>query len=147
MKNNKIEFVKLAGDLATFKVSDVAALSKELRKGIRLFELEPSISKRQRKYIHALIGDLGLMLQVTRRAMKKQLLKKDLKQSFCEDTETPLFSLSDVSKEIAGQFIEYLIETCLREGIAPTDKLVWANSRCRSTGLVVSEIQILHRVS
>ena len=53
MKNNKIEFVKLAGDLATFKVSDVATLSKELRRGIRLFELEPSISKRQRKYIYA----------------------------------------------------------------------------------------------
>lgn len=124
MKNNKIEFVKLAGDLATFRVSDVATLSKELRRGIRLFELEPSISKRQRKYIYALISDLG---DVTgyETSYEKAILKKDLKQSFCDDTETPLFSLSDVSKEVAGQFIEYLVETCLREGIAPTDKLVW----------------------
>lgn len=95
MKNNKIEFVKLAGDLATFKVSDVATLSKELRRGIRLFELEPSISKRQRKYIYALISDLG---DVTgyETSYEKAILKKDLKQSFCDDTETPLFSLSEI---------------------------------------------------
>ncbi|EAK3904468.1 hypothetical protein CW563_10355, partial [Campylobacter jejuni] len=79
---------------------------------------------RQRKYIYALISDLG---DVTgyETSYEKAILKKDLKQNFCEDTETPIFSLSDVSKEVAGQFIEYLIETCLREGIAPTDKLVW----------------------
>ena len=69
------------------------------------------ISGGQRKKIYALFRDIGEFVGETAESMKIQL-----KQEFCRSSEHEDFSLSDCSKELASDFIEWLVEFAIRQG-------------------------------
>ena len=69
------------------------------------------ISGGQRKKIYALFRDIGEFVGETAESMKVQL-----KQEFCRNTEHEDFSLSDCSKELASDFIEWLVEFAIKQG-------------------------------
>jgi hypothetical protein len=74
------------------------------------------ITPEQRKKIYAIIRDVGSYTGET-----EENIKEKLKISFLKTSEEEDFSLSDCSKELAGQFIEYLIRLCFKMGVPLKD--------------------------
>lgn len=75
-------------------------------------EKEGKITEEQRKAIFALIKILA-----DHYGYEKEEARKILTSHFCEQLALEQFSLSDVSKEIATDFIQTLLELALGEGL------------------------------
>ena len=71
-----------------------------------------TISDQQRKKIYALIKDFAREYGES----DTELMKAELKGWFCEATSHPEFSLSNVSTEVAGEFIEFIIQFARETG-------------------------------
>lgn len=75
-------------------------------------ELMKQISPDQRKKVYAILKDMASYMGDT-----PDNVKDTMKNSFIQATEYEDFSLSDCSKDLAGDFIEYLIRICFQMGI------------------------------
>jgi hypothetical protein len=71
------------------------------------------ITPEQRKKIYVLIKDIA---EYTGNGKDNE--KDNMKAMFCSDRGIESFSLSDCETEIAGSFIEWLIEFCFEHGIS-----------------------------
>ena len=81
-----------------------------------------SITALQRRKIYATIRDIAEWMGDTPDAVKAYF-----KWSFCGDEEHEDFSLSDVDRETAREFLTYLIDFCVQNG-APCSDPLW--DRC-----------------
>ncbi|WP_432401022.1 putative HNHc nuclease [Wukongibacter sp. M2B1] len=70
------------------------------------------ISPEQRKKIYALFKDISNYTGMT-----KDDAKENMKSMFIQNSEYEDFSLSDCSKELAENFIEFIIRFCFEHGI------------------------------
>ena len=70
------------------------------------------ITPEQRKKIYGILKDIA-----TYTGDNKENLKEVTKNSFIKSTEYEDFSLSNCSKELAGDYIEFLIRLCFEAGI------------------------------
>lgn len=77
-----------------------------------------SISPAQRRKIYATIRDIADWNGDTPESVKEYF-----KWSFCGDEEHEDFSLSDTDKETASEFLSYLIDFCIQEGVPCSDPL------------------------
>jgi len=71
-----------------------------------------TISEDQRKKIYVLFDDIGNYIGDSIDSVKIQM-----KAQFCQESQYDDFSLSNCSRELAGDFIEWMIEFCFRQGI------------------------------
>lgn len=77
-----------------------------------------SITAEQRRKIYATIRDIADWMGDTPDAVKIHF-----KWAFCGDEEHEDFSLSDVDRETASQFLTYLIDFCVQNGVPCSDPL------------------------
>lgn len=78
-----------------------------------------SISAMQRRHIYATFNDIAKHTGYT-----PDETKQVMKYSYIALTGQKEFSLSDCSMTLAREFLEYLIEFCIKEGIPTTDSLL-----------------------
>lgn len=78
-----------------------------------------SISALQRKHIYATFNDIAKYTGYT-----PDETKQVMKYSYIALTGQKEFSLSDCSMTVARDFLEYLIEFCIEEGIPTKDNLI-----------------------
>jgi len=71
-----------------------------------------TISEEQRKKIYALFRDIANYI-----GDSVDSVKIEMKKQFCQESQYEDFSLSNCSRELAGDFIEWMIEFCFRQGI------------------------------
>ena len=95
--------------------------NKPLRLGLSLDmgeiqRLQTIISDDQRKKIYALIKDVAESVGDSADSMKKEM-----KRQYCSSAWIENFSLSDCAAELAGNFIEWLVDFCFMNGIALTE--------------------------
>lgn len=79
-------------------------------------QLMKQISPEQRKKIYAILRDMESYT-----GDSQDNLKQWLKSSFIKVTEYEDFSLSNCSKDLAADFIEYLIRICFKMGVPLQD--------------------------
>lgn len=113
---NDVMTVKVNADAEKY-VIDREARSCEVR-----IDDGRSITAEQRRKIYATIKDISEWSGDVPEA-----LKGHFKWSFCGDCEREEFSLSDVDRETASEFLSYLIDFCIQNGVPCSDPL-WA--RC-----------------
>jgi len=77
-----------------------------------------SITSDQRRKIYATMRDIAEWMGDTPEAVKEYF-----KWSFCGDNEHEAFSLSDVDRETASEFLTYLIDFCIQNGVPCSDPL------------------------
>ena len=77
-----------------------------------------SITADQRRKIYATIKDISEWSGDVPEALKVYF-----KWSFCGDSEREEFSLSDVDRETASEFLSYLIDFCIHNGVPCSDPL------------------------
>lgn len=77
-----------------------------------------SITAEQRRKIYATIKDISEWSGDVPEA-----LKIHFKWSFCGDSEHEEFSLSNVDRETASEFLSYLIDFCIQNGVPCSDPL------------------------
>lgn len=77
-----------------------------------------TITPLQRRKIYATIRDIADWMGDTPDAVKLYF-----KWSFCGDEEHEDFSLSDVDRETAREFLTYLIDFCIQNGVPCSDPL------------------------
>lgn len=70
------------------------------------------ITDEQRKKVYAVLGYIGQHY-----GEEVAAVKAHTKQTFCVKQETGPFSLSDCSRELATQYIDFLVEFCLENGV------------------------------
>lgn len=76
------------------------------------------ITSDQRRKIYATMRDIAEWMGDTPEAVKAYF-----KWSFCGDNEHEEFSLSDVDRETASEFLSYLIDFCIQHGVPCSDPL------------------------
>lgn len=77
-----------------------------------------SITNDQRKKIYATMRDIAEWS-----GDMPEFVKPYFKWSFCGDNEHEDFSLSDVDRETASEFLSYLIDFCIQNGVPCSDPL------------------------
>ena len=77
-----------------------------------------SITNDQRRKIYATMKDIALWS-----GDMPDSVKAFFKWSFCGDNEYEDFSLSDVDRETASEFLGYLIDFCIQNGVPCSDPL------------------------
>ena len=77
-----------------------------------------SITAEQRKKIYATIRDVAEWS-----GDMPDAIKAYFKWSFCGDSQHEDFSLSDVDRETASEFLTYLIDFCVQNGVPCSDPL------------------------
>lgn len=77
-----------------------------------------SITSDQRRKIYATMRDIAEWM-----GDMPDYVKEFFKWSFCGDEEHDLFSLSDVDRETASEFLTYLIDFCVQNGVPCSDPL------------------------
>lgn len=77
-----------------------------------------SITNEQRRKIYATMRDIAEWS-----GDMPEAIKGYFKWSFCGDTEREDFSLSDVDRETASEFLSYLIDFCVQNGVPCSDPL------------------------
>ncbi|MTI62255.1 MAG: hypothetical protein FH762_20105 [Firmicutes bacterium] len=90
-------------------------VSFEIDAAKRQKELD-QISPDQRKKIYAILHDID---EYTGQGVES--LKQQMKLEFVRGTGYEMFSLSDCSKELASDFIEFLIRFCFENGVDLSD--------------------------
>lgn len=78
-----------------------------------------SISADQRKKIYATIRDISLWT-----GHVPEYLKELLKWDFMSETGTDYFSLSDCDMTTAREFLNHILEFCIREGVPMSDRML-----------------------
>ena len=76
------------------------------------------ITSEQRRKIYATLRDIADWMGDMPEAVKEYF-----KFSFCGDEEHEDFSLSDVDRETASEFLTYLIDFCIQNGVPCSDPL------------------------
>lgn len=113
-----------------------------------------SITNDQRRKIYATMRDIAEW-----NGDMPDAIKAFFKWSFCGDNEHEDFSLSDVDRETASEFLTYLIDFCIQNGVPCSDPL-WdrcedierymyacvMNRRCCITGRPYAQIHHVDRV-
>ncbi|SDL87291.1 putative HNHc nuclease [Halarsenatibacter silvermanii] len=74
------------------------------------------ISGEQRKKIYAVLKDID---EYTGQGVES--IKREMKKIFTAESGSEMFSLSDCDRELAGDFIEFLIGYCFENGISLSD--------------------------
>ncbi len=77
-----------------------------------------SITNDQRRKIYATMKDIALWS-----GDMPDAIKAYFKWSFCGDSQHEDFSLSDVDRETASEFLSYLIDFCIQNGVPCSDPL------------------------
>ncbi|MGM0409264.1 MAG: putative HNHc nuclease [Bacillota bacterium] len=106
----------------------------------KILDEQKKLSSEQRKKAYALIKDFGKEY-----GESPDLMKQHLKTWFVGQSKYEMFSLSDCSKELANDFIEYIIKKGAEQGyefavketstmIETTMKLNIENETCSSCG-------------
>ncbi|MDO5398783.1 MAG: putative HNHc nuclease [bacterium] len=113
-----------AYDGRTMTILPKTSLSRELvRKQIRTVEIRftdgREISAEQRRKIFAIIRDISEWS-----GHDREYLRYYFMQNFAEERDMPYFSLSDVEKSVAKDFITYLIEFCFECDIPTIDTML-----------------------
>ena len=103
--------VRLPGTRLKEQLEKKAISNTEMR-----FDDGRHISNMQRKKAYATIRDIALEL-----GYMPEEMKEIMKYNFMIESGEPYFSLSDCSMETAREYITYLIEFVLREGIPLSD--------------------------
>lgn len=126
MDNFEFKFDRIVGSKVQFEIDDLDAFKRELRKGHLKFNASPAdhnmISNAQRKKIYALFRDISDYT-----GYEEQEVKHRLKSKFSYNTGYGNFSLSNCTKELATQFIRFVIEFCFRYDI-PFDSKAMENT-------------------
>jgi hypothetical protein len=107
---NEQETAKVMKDIYTFMQKPI--MVDLLVDADKAKELMKQITPEQRKKVYAILKDMESYL-----GESQDNLKEQLKQSFIQATEYEDFSLSDCSKELASDFIEFLIRVCFKTGV------------------------------
>lgn len=76
------------------------------------------ITAEQRRKIYATLRDIADWM-----GDMPESVKEFLKFTFCGDEEHENFSLSDVDRETASEFLTYLIDFCIQNGVPCSDPL------------------------
>lgn len=76
------------------------------------------ITAEQRRKIYATLRDIAEWM-----GDMPESVKEYFKFSFCGDEEHENFSLSDVDRETASEFLTYLIDFCIQNGVPCSDPL------------------------
>lgn len=110
--NNDVVTIQVRADAQTFCIDhDVRDVEVRLDDG-------RSITVDQRKKIYATIGDISEWSGDVPEAVKEYF-----KFAFCGDGDHENFSLSDVDRETASEFLGYLIDFCIQNGVPCSDPL------------------------
>ena len=110
--NNDILTVRVCADAQSW-VIDHKARTVEVR-----IDDGRSITNDQRRKIYATIRDVSQW-----NGDIPDDIKSYFKWSFCGDNEHEDFSLSDVDRETASEFLSYLIDFCIQNGVPCSDPL------------------------
>lgn len=107
---DKDNMIQVMQDLHMFidkpLIVDIKINSEERKKELM------SITADQRKKIYAIFRDIADYT-----GANKDYTKENLKKKFTEETEYEQFSLSNCEKQLASDFIKYLIEFCFEYGV------------------------------
>ncbi|MTN81039.1 hypothetical protein GMB34_07245 [Turicibacter sanguinis] len=68
------------------------------------------ISAAQRGLLYSLFNDIRIWRGDSHKKIGVGKVKEELKESFCEEAKVSRFSLSNVSMELAGDFIDYVLD-------------------------------------
>lgn len=134
------KILRVENDVVTIQVRADAqswCLDHEAREAEIRLDDGRSITAAQRRKIYATIRDIADWMGDTPDAVKVFF-----KWSFCGDEEHEDFSLSDVDRETACEFLSYLIDFCIQNGVPCSDPL-W--DRCEDVERYVCAC-IMHRV-
>ncbi|WP_311408453.1 putative HNHc nuclease [Liquorilactobacillus uvarum] len=151
--------VTIDKDLVTMKIDDFDGLINLFRKGKIDFDIIPHskdlISGIQRRKAYAMIRDI-CEYQGYVQVFEREKQKKKLKEEFCENSGYQMFSLSDCKKDVATQFISFLVEYCFEYDVPfqfkdlvntfDTERRVYLcllHRRCTACG-ATKDIQINH---
>ena len=80
------------------------------------------ISAAQRGLLYALFNDIRIWRGDSHRKIGVKKVKEELKESFCAEAKVSHFSLSNVSMELAGDFIDYVLDLTFVNDIPLTFK-------------------------
>lgn len=69
-----------------------------------------TISAAQRGLIYSVFNDIRIWEGESHKRIGVEKVKLKLKADFCVESNRPMFSLSDVSMEIASEFIDYILD-------------------------------------
>ncbi|MCI1634540.1 MAG: putative HNHc nuclease [Liquorilactobacillus nagelii] len=112
--------LNVKNDEITLRVDDIEGLKTLFRRGKIDFDLEPHsvelISPLQQRKAYAMIRDIG-EYQGFEQRYEFENLKQHLKSQFCHESSYRKFSLSNCHKDIATEFISWLVEYCFYFGI------------------------------
>lgn len=69
-----------------------------------------TISAAQRGLIYSVFNDIRIWEGESHKRIGVEKVKLKLKADFCVESNRPMFSLSDISMEIASEFIDYILD-------------------------------------
>lgn len=110
--NNDVITIRVQADAQTF-ILDHDSKTVEVR-----IDDGRSITNDQRRKIYATLRDIASWS-----GDMPESVKEFFKWSFCGDEEHDNFSLSDVDRETASDFLTYLIDFCIQNGVPCSDPL------------------------
>lgn len=115
--------IRVENDLMTIRVStDVDMFRWCVDHDVNTVEVRiddgRSITADQRRKIYATMRDIADWM-----GDMPESVKEFFKWSFCGDAEHEEFSLSDVDRETASEFLSYLIDFCIQNGVPCSDPL------------------------
>lgn len=91
-----------------------------------------TISAAQRGLIYSVFNDIRVWRGDSHKRIGIEKVKLELKADFCVESNLPMFSLSDVSMEIAGEFIDYVLDYAFNFDIPLTIKLFEVSKTVRN---------------
>lgn len=90
---------------------------KGLAKGLIQLDDGRMISAAQRGLLYALFDDIQRWQGESHRRIGIEKVKTILKESFCAKTNLPMFSLSNVTMTLAGEFVDYVLDYTFEFGV------------------------------
>ena len=95
-----------------------------LAKGMLQLDDGRQLSAAQRGLLYSLFNDIRIWRGDSHKKIGVEKVKETLKESFCEAAKVSRFSLSNVSMEIASDFIDYVLDFTFVNGIPLTFKTI-----------------------
>ncbi len=130
-----------------------------LAKGMLQLDDGRQLSAAQRGLLYSLFNDIRIWRGDSHKKIGVEKVKETLKESFCEAAKVSRFSLSNVSMEIASDFIDYVLDFTFMNGIPLTFKtfemaktiknwsyLCFKNRKCTVCGKFHAEVHHLDAV-
>ncbi len=133
---------------APFKNRFILEKQKVSEVEIRLIDSR-KISAKQRKKIFALVNDIGAFVSRVQNKREYEEMRRELQvnyiyditdnnelrwvitKKYCDICDIDIFSLSDCSMSVAADFIDWLVEKCVRYSIPCNDSLLYL---CEDSG-------------